>query len=108
MNDIRNNRIAEILHDLGAKFLNEENNGSSLLTVTSVTLSPDEKRATILFTVFPDTFEKTALEFAKRKRSEFKQYIKDHSKLGKIPMVDFEIDLGEQHILKIESLLNEG
>ena len=105
---IRNERITEIVRNLAARFLSEENNGSSLMTVTAVQLSPDEKRATILFTVFPDTFQKTALEFAKRKRPEFKQYFKDHTKLGRIPMFDFEIDFGEKNRQKIDNLLNQG
>jgi len=104
---IRDERIKEILHDLGARFLSQENNGSSLITVTSIGLSSDGKRATIFFTVFPDSFEKTALEFAKRKRPEFKEFVKENSKLGRIPQFDFQIDLGEKHRQRIDTLLNE-
>ncbi|MEI6843168.1 MAG: ribosome-binding factor A [bacterium] len=107
MSALRNEKIKEILHDLGARFLNENGNGSSLLTVTNVEMSKDGKYATIFFTVFPDTMEKTALEFAKRKRSEFKQFVRDNSRLGMIPQLDFEIDLGEKNRQKIDNLLNE-
>ncbi len=103
----REEKIAEILHDLGARFLALNGNGSSLLTVTRVELSRDGKYATIFFTVFPDEHQKTALEFAKRKRSEFKEFVKDNSKLGRIPQLDFEIDLGEKNRQKIDSLLNQ-
>lgn len=82
-------------------------NTSSLLTVTKVELTSDGKRATIFFTVFPDTFEKTALEFAKRKRPDFKEFVKENSKLGRIPLLDFEIDSGEKNRQKIDSLLNQ-
>ena len=104
----RNERIGEILRDMGARFLTINGNGSSLMTVTRVELTRDEKRATIFFTVFPEKFEKTALEFAKRKRSEFKEFVKENSKLGKIPQLDFEIDLGEKNRQKIDSLLNKS
>jgi len=104
---IREARKIEILHDLGARFLSMNGNKSSLLTVTNVSLTKDGKCATILFTVFPDEFEKTALEFAKRKRGEFKEFIKENSKLGKIPQMDFEIDSGEKNRQKIDSLLNQ-
>jgi ribosome-binding factor A len=104
----RDERLREILRDLGAKFLLLNGNGSSLLTVTNVELTSDGKRATIFFTVFPDNFEKTALEFAKRKRSEFKEFVKDNSKLGRIPLLDFEIDEGEKNRQKIDDLLNQG
>lgn len=104
---IRNEKITEILHDLGARFLQQNGSGASLLTVTSVGLSSDGKHATIFFTVFPETHQKTALEFAKRKRSEFKQFVKDNSKLGRIPLLDFEIDEGEKNRQRIDSLLHE-
>jgi len=104
----RNEKIGEILRDLGARFLLINGNNSSLITVTRVELTRDEKYATIFFTVFPDSFEKTALEFAKRKRSEFKEFVKDNSKLGRIPMMDFEIDYGEKNRQKIDTLLDQG
>jgi ribosome-binding factor A len=103
----RDERLKEILHDLGARFLMQNGNNSSLLTVTRVELTRDGKYATIFFTVFPDSFEKTALEFAKRKRSEFKEFIKENSKLGRIPQFDFEIDSGEKNRQRIDNLLNQ-
>ena len=103
----RKERMEEILHHLGARFLSLNGNNSSLMTVTSVELTRDEKRATIFFTVFPEKFQKTALEFAKRKRSDFKSFVKENSKLGKIPQLDFEIDLGEKNRQKIDALLNQ-
>jgi ribosome-binding factor A len=104
----RNEKIKEILHDLGARFLSLNGNGSSLITVTDVNLTRDGKYANILFTVFPTEFEKTALEFAKRKRSEFKEFIKENSRLGRIPQMDFEIDNGEKNRQKIDDLLSQG
>ncbi len=103
----RNEKIREMLRDLGAKFLLLNGNGSSLITVTNVELTGDEKHATIFFTVFPDTFEKTALEFAKRKRSEFKQFVMDNSRLGRVPQLDFEIDFGEKNRQKIDNISNQ-
>src|SRR3989344_6223071 len=101
----REQKITEILHNLGARFLTLNSNGSSLLTVTRAELTEDGKHATIFFTVFPDRLEKTALEFAKRKRREFKEFVKENSKLGRIPLLDFEIDLGEKNRQKIDNLL---
>ncbi len=104
----RDDRIKEILRDLGARFLLLNGNGSSLMTVTNVELTTNGKNATIFFTVFPADFEKTAVEFAKRKRSEFKEFVKDNSKLGRIPQLDFEIDSGEKNRQKIDDLLNQS
>ena len=105
---IKSDRKKEILHDLGARFLSLNGNGSSLITVTGINLTKDGKRATILFTVFPEEFEKTALEFAKRKRSEFKEFVRENSSLGIVPQMDFEIDFGEKNRQKIDGLLNQG
>ena len=104
----RKEKIIEILRDLGARFLSLQGNKSSLMTVTRVELTKDEKCATIFFTVFPEKFEKTALEFAKRKRSEFKEFVKENSKLGRIPLLDFEIDSGEKNRQRIDTLLNQS
>ena|SRR3989344_7578779 len=104
----RSEKMTEILRDMSARFLSLYGNKSSLLTVTRVQMSREEKYATIFFTVFPESFEKTALQFAKRKRSEFKKFVKENSKLGKIPQMDFEIDLGEKNRQRIDSLLDKN
>ena len=103
---IQDERIKEQIKALAGKFLTINGNKSSLLTVTNIEMSKDGKSATILFTVFPDSFEKTALEFAKRKRSELKQFIKKNVSF-RIPLLDFAIDLGEKNRQKIDELLNK-
>lgn len=103
----RKEKIAEQLHELGAKFLHLNNNGSSLITVTNVLLTGNGKNATIFFTVFPDTYEKTALEFAKRKRGEFKEFAIENSRIGFVPNVDFEIDFGEKNRQRIDVISNQ-
>jgi ribosome-binding factor A len=102
----KDERMAEVLRDFGAKFLHENSNKSSLLTVTRVELTNKGKNATIFFTAFPENFEKTALEFAKRKRTEFRAHIIENSRIGNVPRIDFEIDLGEKNRQRIDSLLS--
>ena len=67
-----NNQIKEVV----AKFLESESNNLSLITVMSVDVSPDLKNAKILISVLPESREKAALDFCKRKRSEIKHEIK--------------------------------
>ena len=98
----RSEKLIKIIRTAAAEFLQKESNGASLITVTDVRLSNDEKYATILFTVLPEEKEEAALEFTKRMRSEFREYVRTHTKIGKIPMFDFEIDLGEKHRQKID------
>ena len=104
MSENRAERISTIIKNAAAEFMQRESNGASLITITDVRLSNDEKYANILFTVLPEDKEDVALEFAKRMRSEFKQYIKTHTKLGRIPLFDFQIDLGEKHRQKIDTI----
>ncbi|MEK9181908.1 MAG: ribosome-binding factor A [Patescibacteria group bacterium] len=103
----RNEKVANIIKKLAAEFLARENNKTSLLTVTSATCSPDLKRATIFFTVLPTIKEKTALEFAKRKRPELREFLKKNMPIKTIPFIDIAIDQGEKNRQKIDELLRE-
>jgi ribosome-binding factor A len=89
---------------LAAEFLQHEANRSSLITVTGIRHTDRFTKATILLSVFPEDKQEEALDFAKRKRTEFKEFIKNHAKMRAIPFVDFEIDLGEKNRQRIEEL----
>ena len=104
MSENRSERIMRIVKTAAAEFMQKESNGASLITITDVRLSNDEKYVNILFTVLPEDKEEVALEFAKRMRSEFREYVKNNTKLGRIPTFDFQIDLGEKHRQKIDTI----
>lgn len=101
----RNEKVANFIKELAAEFLGRENNRTSLITVTSATASPDLKRATIFITVLPDSKEHDALDFAKRKRPELREYLKKNMETKIIPFIDIKIDLGEKNRQKIDELL---
>ncbi|MEK7104659.1 MAG: ribosome-binding factor A [Patescibacteria group bacterium] len=103
----RNEKVANFLKELSAQFLEHESNGTSLITVTSCNVSPDLKRGTIFITVLPDEKEHDALDFAKRKRGELRNYIKKNMQTKVIPFIDIEIDRGEKNRQKIDELLRE-
>ena len=103
----RNEKVTNFIKELGAQFLGRENNRTSLITVTSATVSPDLKRATIFITVLPEEKERAALEFAKRKRGEFREFLKKNMQTKMIPFIDIAIDLGEKNRQKIDELLRE-
>ena len=102
MSEKRNESIIKIIKKAAADFMQRESSGVSLITITDVRLSNDEKHANILFTVLPENKQDAALEFAKRMRSEFREYVKSNTKLGRIPTFDFGIDFGEKHRQKID------
>ncbi|MEK7539480.1 MAG: ribosome-binding factor A [Patescibacteria group bacterium] len=103
----RNEKVANYIKELTAEFLGRENNRTSLITVTSATCYPDLKRATVFITVLPSSKEKSALQFARRKRSELREFFKKNMTLKNIPFIDIAIDLGEKHRQKIDELLRE-
>ena len=87
-----------------ADFFARESNGKSLITVTAADVSPDLRSIKIYFSVLPSEYEKPALNFAKRSRTEFREYIKSHARLQYLPNVDFAIDLGEKNRQLIDDL----
>lgn len=101
----RDEKLKDLIKEVAAKFLNIESNRVSMVTVTNALISKDGKYATIFFTVYPNEKEKAALDFAKRKRAEFRIFAKKNIRVGKIPFFNFEIDSGEKHRQKIDSIL---
>lgn len=103
----RNEKIANKIKELAATFLSREGNRTSLINVIHANCSPDMKRATIYITVLPTDKEKTALEFAKRKRPELREYLKKNLPIKIIPFIDIDIDKGEKNRQKIDELLRQ-
>ena len=104
----RNEKVANLIKELSAQFLGRENNKTSLITVTACTVSPDLKRATIFITVLPEQKEHDALDFAKRKRKELREFLKKNLEIKNIPFIDIQIDKGEKNRQKIDELLRNS
>lgn len=97
-------KLQELIRQLAAEFLQLESNKSSLVTVTRVELGQKLNKATILITVLPEEKEKEAVDFARRKRTEFRKYVTEHAKIGHVPFFDFDLDLGEKNRQRIEEI----
>ena len=108
MTSQRQDKIRGLLRELAAKFFVREAGGRSLMTITDATVSPDLKRATIYFTTFPESEQERALEFAKRKRTELRDFIGAHAKLRSLPVFEIKIDEGERNRQRIDELLSQG
>ena len=104
MREIKREKTGEIIHRLAAKFVHEESSPASLLTITRVELSPTGKEVKIFFTTLPEDQEDTALKFLIRKTPEFKRYVRDESRIGIIPHIDFKIDYGERNRQRLDEL----
>ncbi len=103
----RTEKVSNLLKELAAQFLQREKNNTSLITVTHADVSPDLKRGTVFITVLPTTKEHEALEFAKRKRPELREFLKKNMETKSIPFIDIAIDLGEKNRQRIDELLRE-
>lgn len=99
-------RLKELVREKVGLFLTYESNRQSLITVTDVIISSDKKRANILVTVLPTHKEAAAMDFLKRKISELRTFLMKESRIGHVPRLDFEIDLGEKNRQRIDEISN--
>lgn len=105
MASLQQDRFREHLREVAANFLNRETPSSrSLITVTDATVSPDFKRATIYITTIPTSEEERALDFARRKRSDLRDFLAKTSRLRVLPVIEIKLDLGERNRQKIDGL----
>ncbi len=103
----RSVRASEIIHALAAKFIQHEANTDPLITVTSVDVSPDQRRVIIFITTIPDDREADALIFLKRSGSAMRDYFKRNSRLKNIPHLEFMVDAGERHRQHMDELVRK-
>lgn len=104
----RNEKVANQIKELAAQFLAREDNRTSLITVISVSCSPDLKRGTIFITVLPVDKENAALMFVKRNLKGLREYLQKSMSIKTIPFLDVAIDQGEKNRQKIDELLRNG
>lgn len=89
-------------------FIQRESNKKSMITITNINLSKDFKKAIFFVTVFPESGEVAALDFLQRNQREARQYLKESSKLSRIPFVQFELDKGEKSRQRLDELSLEN
>jgi ribosome-binding factor A len=104
----RREKIAEIIKEAAANFIQMESTSASLITVTRAELTEAGKDAIVFFTTLPTSEEDTALKFLERKTPEFKHFLKEHSRIGIIPFLHFKIDYGERNRQRLDELTAEG
>jgi len=93
----------EIAHAAG-RYIVINSNKQSLITVTRADISPDFAQALIYVSVLPEEQEKPALDFLKRSRGDFRNWILDEMRFNRVPTFDFAIDIGEKNRLKVQNL----
>jgi ribosome-binding factor A len=108
MSEYRSEKIINHIRELAAVYIEKEAGPGSLITVTRVDLSPDNKRAKIMISVMPREKEKAAYGFVRRNLGELRTYITKGLKINPIPFLDVAIDEGEKNRQKIDELLNNS
>jgi len=104
---IRDEKIKGQIVQLASDFLMLESNRKSMITVTNVSGDTDFKKVSIFVTVFPENQEKAVMDFLKRKRSDFKAYVRNNSRINRVPFFDFAIDQGDKSRLRIDEISRE-
>ena len=105
MSQFRGEKITNHIKELSAIFIEREAGPTSMITVTRVLLSPDNRRATIMISVLPREKEKAAYGFIRRNLGELRKYVTKGLKINPIPFLDVQIDEGEKNRQKIYELL---
>lgn len=108
MSEYRGEKIANHIRELAALFIEREAGVTSMITVTRVELSPDNKKATIMISVLPREKENAAYGFIKRNLGDLRKYVTKGLKINPIPFLDVEIDEGEKNRQKIDELLTKS
>jgi len=106
MSEYRSEKITNHVKELAALFIEKEAGPTSLITVTRVVLSPDNKRAKIMISVLPKEKEKAAYGFIRRNLGELRKYVSKGLKINPIPFLEVAIDEGEKNRQRIDELLN--
>ncbi len=100
----KDQKLAKIIRELAATFFSRESNRQTLITVTDVNLISNGSRAVIMITVLPENKEDVALGFAHRQLTDFKEYVKDNSRIARIPFFEVKIDYGEKNRQRLDEI----
>lgn len=103
----KDEKFASLLSKFAAEYFCVESSKDSLMTITRVDILDRGKRAIVFFTTLPREKEVAALEFAKRRSRDFRQFIMTKKSFGFAPRIEFAIDEGEHNRQRIDELLNE-
>lgn len=107
MKSARQDRMAEIVRQQLALFIETEAGSQSLITVTRVDISPDFRNVIVFISVLPDEQAHTALKFLKRKEYDMRTYLKKNLQTRIIPKVTVSLDYGEKNRQRVDELLIE-
>jgi len=101
----RGEKIANQIKQLSATYIERITGLTSLITVTRVEISQDNKNATIMVSVIPKEKENAAYGFIRRNLGDIRKSVAKGLKINPIPYLKVAIDEGEKNRQKIDELL---
>lgn len=88
--------MSRLVH-LAGEYIAREAGRGTLITPTRAEMSRDGTNVTIFVSVFPDSDAENAMKFLARHAHDFRDYMREESRIARLPRVRFEHDLGEMH-----------
>lgn len=106
-NRYKDEKAASLLSQFAAAYFESESNKDTLITVTKAEVLERGKKAIIFFTALPAEKEPEAMEFARRRRNDFRRFVMAKKSFGYTPQINFQIDEGEHNRQRIDELINK-
>ncbi len=97
-------RATEVITHLAAQYIARNSNGTSLITALRTELGTQGDRAIVYVSIFPESSMVPALEFLKRQAEDFRQYVRENSRMRDLPRVTFAYDPGEHERRLLDEL----
>lgn len=95
-------RLRESLLKASAEFVSKNSPEGALVTVTNFTLSDNLRNGQVLISVIPDKMSTYALKRLEQQRGDFSKFVKNKTKSGHVPHIDFVLDETEELFEKIK------
>lgn len=103
----RREKLISAIREAAGKYLAEKRFEKAMVTVTSVDLSKNLKRANICVSIFPEDKEKKIIQKLNRGKGLFAKYIKKNTRISLVPVLSFSVDEGEKHRQRIDEVSKE-
>jgi len=107
MHQDRQIKVATLLSELVAQYIQREANTDPLITITHATVAKDYAKATIFFTTIPEEKQGDALIYLMRSAGDVRHYVMKHMRIKTIPHLEFQIDFGERHRQDMDEVFKE-
>ena len=95
-------RLQESLLKAAAEFVSKNSPEGALVTVTNFTLSDNLRNGVVLISVLPDEMKTYTLKRLEGLRGDFSKFVKNKTKSGIVPHIDFVVDETDSLFEKIK------